>query len=118
MIALEAIREALVKLDTEITALEGCIESNSGVIGTNWGDIDANDRVIIENDEQLAIQHERLEALQWRCINCQVRLDDNRALLVLYCQQFAFAVDMVGPCADILTCAGTELDYRWTEWIQ
>lgn len=51
MIALEAIREALVKLDTEITALEGCIESNSGVIGTNWGDIDANDRVIIENDE-------------------------------------------------------------------
>jgi len=46
----------------------------------------------------------------------QETLDEDRALLVLYCQQFAFAVDMVGPCADLLTCLDTELDYKWTKW--
>ena len=35
---------------------------------------------------------------------------------MLYCQQFAFAAEMVGPCARILSCKDTELDYRWTYW--
>ena len=36
MIALEAIREALVHLDEDITTLEGCIETNKGVIDVNF----------------------------------------------------------------------------------
>ena len=63
MIALEAIREALVKLDTDITSLEGCIEDNKGVINTNLGGIEGNDVLILANDDELEVQQARLEAL-------------------------------------------------------
>ena len=46
----------------------------------------------------------------------QARLDEDRDFLVLYCQQYAFSADMVGACADILTCAGTHLAYRADIW--
>jgi hypothetical protein len=34
-------------------------------------------------------------------------------MLILYCQQFAFAPEMVGACAHILTCRDTQLHYRF-----
>ena len=36
-------------------------------------------------------------------------LKQNRAALTLYCQQFAFATEMVAPCEAILVDRDTEL---------
>ena len=49
-------------------------------------------------------QQNRVSRLQRQCRRCQNALDEDRDALVLYCQQFAFASDMVGACADVLTC--------------
>ena len=69
MVALEAIREALVLLDKDISDLEECIEGNSDHIGDNYELINVNDHLIIETDTIIETQQKRLEALQWRCRN-------------------------------------------------
>mmetsp|Transcript_40322 Transcript_40322/g.52800 ORF Transcript_40322/g.52800 Transcript_40322/m.52800 type:complete len:95 (+) Transcript_40322:527-811(+) len=54
--------------------------------------------------------------LQDECQYMQHEIDDNRDALVLYCQQFAFAPDMVGPCSRLLTCneKGLYMKYHFT----
>lgn len=47
----------------------------------------------------------------YTCASVQSVLDLNRDALRLYCQQFAFAPEMVAPCAEILSCADTRSDY-------
>lgn len=117
MVALEAIREALVDLDYEIDHLEDCIDQNDYDIHDNYEDINRNDQGIDYNDREIDDQRYRLKRLQKQCRYCDDRLWEDREALVLYCQQFAFAKDMVGACADILTCRETNLPYRWTYWV-
>jgi len=69
MVALEAIREALVVLDEDIHKLEECIEECSDTIGVNYEHIFENDERIVKVDGMIESQHSRLEALQWRCRN-------------------------------------------------
>ena len=54
-----------------------------------------------------------IDHLQEKCQYSQHDLDDNRQALVLYCQQFAFAPDMVPACKEILSCNATELHYDY-----
>ena len=54
----------------------------------------------------------RVRDLQERAADVKTSMAEDRAVLVLYCQQFAFAPDMVGACADILTCQDTHLSFR------
>lgn len=49
----------------------------------------------------------------YTCQTVEVSMNLNRDALRLYCQQFAFAPEMVGPCAELLTCAETELYYEY-----
>lgn len=112
MIALEAIRESLVSLDYEIDDLEECISDNDSGIDHNDYLIADNDDGIHYNDEEIENQEYRIKRLQKQCRYCQNALEEDREALVLYCQQFSFAPDMVGACADILTCSGTQLPYR------
>ena len=56
MIALEAIREALVKLDYDITDLETCIETNAATISHNYDLIYANEHLIAINDAEIEAQ--------------------------------------------------------------
>ena len=67
MVALEAIREALVVLDQDIGDLEFCIESNADYIGDNFDHINTNDEEITVNDVEIENQQVRLENLQWKC---------------------------------------------------
>ena len=113
MVALEAIREALVDLDYEIDHLEDCIDDNNYRIHDNYDDIKDNDWGIEENDQEIDDQRYRLKRLQKQCRYCDARLWEDRDALVLYCQQFAWAKDMVGACADILTCRDTQVPWRW-----
>ena len=112
MVALEALREALVDLDHEIDDLDDCISHNDEDISENDDGIRDNDFGIQENDEEISDQESRIERMQRACRRAQDELDEDRDVLILYCQQYAFAKDMVGACADILTCKGTELAYR------
>ena len=112
MVALEALREALVELDSDIDSLEDCISDNDDRIDENDAGIRDNDSGIEENDDEISDQEDRVERLQRQCRRCQDDIDEDRDVMILYCQQFAFAPDMVGACADILTCSGTRLAYR------
>ena len=112
MVALEALREELVHLDADIDDLDDCISHNDDDISENDEGIDHNDHGISENDAEISDQEHRVERCQRACRRSQEELDEDRDFLVLHCQQFAFAVDMVGACADILTCKGTDLSYR------
>jgi len=47
------------------------------------------------------------------CHNADHMIDENRRALVLYCQQFAFAPEMAGPCANLLICYERQLPYRY-----
>ena len=47
------------------------------------------------------------------CHDADHLIDENRNALVLYCQQFAFAPEMPGPCASLLTCYDRHLPYRY-----
>ena len=112
MVALEALREDLVDLDHDIDDLYDCISDNDSGIDENDHGIHDNDHGIEQNDDEISDQEHRVERLQRQCRHCQEELDYDRDFLILHCQQFAFAPDMVGACADILTCSGTRLAYR------
>ena len=55
MVALEAIGEALVALDTDINQLENCIELGADDIGVNYEHIKYNDAEIIVCDEEIDV---------------------------------------------------------------
>ena len=112
MIALEALREDLVHLDHDIDDLDDCISHNDEDISENDHGIAHNDAGISDNDHEISDQEHRVERCQRACRRHQDELDEDRDFLVLHCQQFAFAKDLVGACADILTCRGTDLAYR------
>jgi hypothetical protein len=63
MVALEAIREALVELDYDIDALEDCIEENNHDISDNEHGISDNDHGISENDHEIEKQQYRIKRL-------------------------------------------------------
>ena len=44
------------------------------------------------------------EAARKKCIQCEHDLNEARNMLILYCQQFAFAPEMASQCAAILNC--------------
>ena len=112
MISLEALRESLVQLDYYIDDLEECISDNDSGIEHNDYGIHDNDDGIYYNDEEIDNQRYRVDRLNRTCKYMQGELEDDLYALELYCQQFAWAPDMVGACADILTCAETQISYR------
>ena len=67
MVALEAIRAALVVLDTDITELEDCIERSADHIGENYEHITFNDSAMEINQLEVTRQQTQLESLQFRC---------------------------------------------------
>ena len=112
MIALEALREALVEIDHDIDDLDSCVSDNDDGISDNDHGRHHCDDEISENEDEISDQEDRVKDLQYRCRAASAAGNGYRNVLVLHCQQFAFATDMVGACADILTCADTRLSYR------
>ena len=117
MIALEAMRFAMIQLQVDLEYVEQCIPPNDQRIEENTQLLRANDDLQNENDHEINSQQALIEFLQDRCFICENQLNIDRDALVLYCQQFAFAPDMVKPCSKVLTCAGTQMPYRWTPWV-
>ena len=55
---------------------------------------------------------EKLHGVQDKCRYADHDISEVRNMLVLYCQQFAFAPTMVPQCAALLTCKQRQLNYR------
>ena len=71
---------------------------------------------------QARSQHEydnravRLGQLTDDCQNSEKTNEENRRMLVLYCQQFAFAAEMQLACRNLLTCRQRELRFGYTNF--
>ena len=113
MIALEGLRDAVMRLEYELQDLLTCQRE----FAHNW-------EIILDNlwnskepwQEELSLQRKRVDRLNRICQYQEGKLNEERDFLELYCQQYAFAGDMVSACADIMTCRETEFYYRWNYW--
>ena len=112
MVALEALREALVDIDHDIDIYEDCIEHCQDCISEHDEMVAQIEEECHDNADMCSDWEGRVRDLQERAADVKDALAEDRAVLVLYCQQFAFAPDMVGACADILTCQDTHLSFR------
>lgn len=109
LVGIEALKESVQMLKVNMARSEQNIMDNNMSIRLNQRNIYANMDAIITS---LPISQSRVGVLQGRARSAQGALDEDLAALVLYCQQFAWAPEMVAPCAEILVCAGRELPYR------
>ena len=112
MVALEALKESIVDLRKDIVEINEAINGQKTSFGTNEGEAIGNSYEI--GDAIIPASIRDIEALQQRCGASEQLIRDNRSALILYCQQFAFAPEMVGACAGILDCRQTQLSYRFT----
>jgi len=63
MIALEALREALVQIDADIDDLDDCISHNDDDISENDHGVEHNDHEIHDNDSEISDQESRVKDL-------------------------------------------------------
>lgn len=109
MVSLEALKESIMVLNLELAGAEQQIMDNNMSIRINQRMIYRNMDMILT---VVPISQSRVGQLQGRARDAQAALDGDLGALVLYCQQFAWAPEMVGACRDVLTCNGRELPYR------
>lgn len=116
MVSLEALREAVAEINHELDELDDCVDDNIREINSNSYEVHHNTDDVEDVNNWIDDQRYKVNFLQKLSRRQEGVFYEHRDFLILYCQQFAFSSDMVGPCADILTCADTQLDYRWEYW--
>lgn len=109
MVAIEGLKESVALLKMNMAAAEQNIMENNMSIRINQRNIYTNMDNIITS---IPVSQARVGVLQGRAHAAQMAIDEDLAALTLYCQQFAWAPEMVAPCAEVLICAGRELPYR------
>ena len=109
LVAIEGLKESVALLKMNMAAAEQNIMENNMSIRINQRNIYTNMDNIITS---IPISQARVGVLQGRAHAAQMAIDEDLAALVLYCQQFAWAPEMVMPCAEVLVCGGRELPYR------
>ena len=109
LVSIEALKESVQLLKSNMALAEQNIMDNNMSIRLNQREIYRNMDSIITS---IPISQARVGVLQGRAHAAQMAIDEDLAALVLYCQQFAWAPEMVAPCAEVLVCAGRELQYR------
>ena len=92
--------------------MEQKILHTTHVIEVNSGGILANNYEMMANMELFKHSAQILAWLYDEARTAEHALHENRQALVLYCQQFAFAPEMVDPCHDLLKCVDSELPYK------
>ena len=112
MLALEALKETLEWIRYDIESMKDyCAECEVRALPMSR---------MLEHEAKLAHQRSIMQSLRNRtndlfdaCHYTEHDILDEKGALVLYCQQFAFAPQMVAPCARILTCAQKQLRYDY-----
>lgn len=91
--------------------LEGMINHTRVIYGINSARISENNRALDHTVDQMNVIVGRLEYIHDEVRHSELAIMENRAALVLYCQQFAMSVEMVGACAELLSCSERHLHY-------
>ncbi len=111
LVSLEALKESVMYLTYDIKEVDTRIANQYKAIGANHEDA-------YENMQKVGVYfgeiYQKLIESAQKCQYAEHDLEDNRHALELYCQQFAFAPEMVAPCAKILTCKDTKLNYKYS----
>lgn len=110
LVSLEALKESVMYLTYDIHEIDERIESQYKQIGNNHEDAFENMKTVGVFFGEI---YSKLVKTAKKCQYSEHDLDETRDALVLYCQQFAFAPEMVSPCAKILTCKDRRLRYRY-----
>ena len=104
LVALEAMKKELETITLSIANIETTIYGNSHDTFDNFDEIDANMLEVGQNRHTYGGLLVRVHDLADKCRWFQSELYYNRDVLLLYCQQFAYAPEMVPACAPILSC--------------
>lgn len=107
LITLEALRKSLNGVAKEMADIEVIIYGNSKDVHDNVDEVDENGNEVHSNKHNVNGLSGRVVVLQDKCRYSQHALDKKKDALILYCQQFAFAHDMVPVCAEICNCRDT-----------
>lgn len=111
LVALEALKESVAYLFHDTQDLMEATHYQIDRIISNKEDARANMNEI--NNTLIPKAIVGLTGLQGKCKECEYFIHDSKQALILYCQQFAFAPEMVGHCAAILNCRDTQLHYDY-----
>jgi len=106
LVALEGLKETVTFLHHDIDHLNDVNDQQAERIHENHDDIYDNQQYIINS---LDDTKDHIALLQHMALHSEHDLKQNRAALTLYCQQFAFATEMVAPCEAVLVDRDTEL---------
>ena len=117
MTSLEALFDIIDYLDSEIEIIEEDIRIATQTIEEHEAIIRNMRRASMIIDLSYEHQAKQVESLQYEARYVENALLEDKAFLTLYCQQFAFSADIVGPCAELLTCDATHLYYKWDLWL-
>lgn len=101
MIALESLKHSIIYLRKEIDTVRTGIVDERSIVSLTF------DNSVLQRtkmDSDFGYFFSKRDMLLDDCSFNQHEMDDNRDALVLFCQQFAFAPDMAGPCASLITC--------------
>ena len=104
MIALEALKNEVHDITEKLSYIVSHIDQNTHVIEVNSAALATNNQNLNEMFATYNHDQDILHHLQDVAHESEYAIYENRHALVLYCQQFAFAPEMAGPCADLLSC--------------
>ena len=113
MVTLEAVKQMVGELQVDLAWLQDKIAHTLHVTELNSAKIAANNVSISGNVNWVDDEYSRTHALMDECRHSDVALYENRNALALYCQQFAFAPEMVGPCRELLSCTDRQLHFKY-----
>lgn len=113
MIALEGLKNEVTVLKSGLLNLETNISHATTDIGLNSDDNISNFSNISANTQQLIEQNYNVQHLSDKCRYNDWAINASKDALTLYCQQFAFAPEMVGACSDLLSCNARQLPFRF-----
>lgn len=100
MIALEALKGAIMHMDVEIAEMTSFLQTQ--FLGAPTSDLEPD---MLQSVNLMVSTLDLVGLAMDKCRNCEKDIIENRNMLILYCQQFAFAPIMVPQCASLLTCA-------------
>lgn len=110
LVALEALKESVMYLGYDINDVQDRINQQMGRVRHNQDHIYEN---MVAQQTNFGETLHRVEHLQEAAYHGQMTIHDHEHALILYCQQFAFAPEMVGPCASLLSCRERQLPYKF-----
>lgn len=108
MVALEALKTSITFLNEDVYKLQKFIKNQYLGLKTTAYEVEIHETSV--QFEKIIVD---IRAIQDYCMYAEHDLFEARNMLVLYCQQFAFAPQMVEQCAALLSCKQRQIPYSY-----